>query len=237
MTFKKHIKIPLTILMLLSSLNVFAQEEDYTLLMQHYGVLCGDAIYLYNDSTFLFNTGCEQHVSVSCGSWEMRDDTIFIEEERTKQNVYSILKERDLSNDTTITLLVLDKNDQPVHGLMAVGFPNEIHHSLFQSLYSGVDVRFSDIQREFFGAGESNKNGYIEFPVEYTDKIKLLSLVLFDEDFVIDVNGFTRITVKINTNPKIFHYPLYFTKWVEEYPNKIVPEDGRTYYLKVKKEQ
>ena len=198
------------------------------------------SVYLYNDSTFLFDTGCEQQTSFSCGSWEMSGDTIFMEEERPKQNVYSVLKERDVLNDSTIVLLILDKNDQPVHTLLAVGFPNEIHHNFFQYSYSKVHVPTSNTQPKKISAIESNKNGYIEFPVEYTSKVKLLSLLILDEDFVIDVNGFNYITVKINAKPKIFHYPFYFgewAKWVEEYPDKIVAEDGRTYYLKVKKEQ
>lgn len=241
MMFKKHIKILLVASVLLSSSNVFAQEGNYLQIYQYYyGSLCMHSMYLYNDSTFLFDTGCEQQTSFSCGRWEMSGDTILMEEERPKQNVYSVLKERDTLNDSTIVLLILDKNDQPIHRFLAVGFPNEIHHNLFQYSYSITHVPSSDTQSKKISASESNKNGYIEFPIEYTDKIKLLSLLILDEDFVIDMNGFNRITVKINTNSRIFHYPFYFgewAEWIEEYPDKIVTHDGEKYYLKINKKE
>ena len=146
----KKMKILLFIFLLIPLLS-YGQIDTWRKYNKNDG-FCSESLYLYNDSTYFYETGCEERSHINFGNWIIKNNIIQLMPIDTSKFNYLISSTQDTSIcGDSIIIKVLDINDKPVKGFDIIYIP------------SGIDYKLIDQPGEYSFVKKRKKKDYPQF--------------------------------------------------------------------------
>ena len=174
--------------------------------------LCSQSMKIFDDHTYLFESGCEASSSVNYGKWSKKDNRIILSP--TKQK--SIESFMTFNIDTTevnpynISLKFLDKYERPITGLILLLVPKALQNNETSTNPFGVVTIKREAKSDMLLEAIKANNGEMTLPnlEEYVlqlPQLKDLVLNINDFDFA-QFNGKT-VTITLDINKEVLSYP------------------------------
>ena len=205
----------LTSIFLLISLMTNAQEGIWKKYYINNG-LCSESLKLYMDSTYFYETGCEERSYINIGRWTIFNDTIQLKPIDTLNFncLMSITQNTNIYKDSII-LRVIDINDQPIKGFDVIYVPSTIEYKLINDPgeYTFVEKNKKDITLKSI---ETDDKGLAKLKGSESGSVLLVDLTqIFGKNLVIKKELFKShsITIKLNLRQDAFLY--HRIKWID----------------------
>jgi hypothetical protein len=204
--------------LLLNSLAGLTQEKIWKEFSNFSG-FCGSKLTLYNDSTYLYETGCEGNSNINIGRWGLNEKKYKFKPQSLK-NLKLISEIKELppnENSSSLSIQIVDYQNLPIENFSLAVTKIKENYSLIS-----VDGYFHIIggsnEKNWFTLNQKNsdKNGVVTFSKKNRNLIfvTLIQLTGSKKDINLDKFKSNSLQIKINAPRKSFFYPS--TKWIEK---------------------
>jgi len=179
--------------------------------------LCSSSLTLFNDSTYLYETGCEERSHVNFGTWKKskRLYTLTPIDTSNFEAVSSIVKTPRQQTDSLICITVMDVYNRPVSEFeMEMVFQN---NDAKKSTYALKSVASDSCSIKIIGRIETDDNG--KACVLLSDQPAPIRLSgvgqIFRRDIVLDPALYksNNLMITLNLHRQVFMYPVI--SWIE----------------------
>jgi len=205
---KKSVII-LSILGFISSCNILHKNRKYlqnekiltTIQYYHLDGFCSQTIYINNDSSFIFEHGCENNSHITIGRWKITNDTIELISGK-KEDLLSIknLHNENVSKDIVICFVDLFGN--PINNLLVIPFEkNKKYEKIMKQTYF-------DENKLMVKPLKTDVNGNISIDAKQIDSLEIYKL----NELRFSTKNFTsktKITININKDLLDYDYLIF----------------------------
>jgi len=177
---------------------------------------CSTSTHLNSDSTFLWESGCEEKTTISIGFWKIIGDSLeLISTKRNELNLIYHVKNSNIKPKRKTTIYLFDKTGKPLESLSII--PLKKNEDYFETDYRNkiMDQDSNEIEQFY-----TDKYGKVKVDFSSNPFFEIHEINnIINGHYRISTNGLgSEIKIYLNTNIEaLFPSYIYDYRWREPY--------------------
>lgn len=182
---------------------------------------CSTSLYLNDDFTFTFESGCEGHCSILLGKWQLLGDSVkLIPYPKKKIDLSYNVTLSKWNENPAVTFIVVDKTSKPIENFVIQPFDTK---RLYSYTEHGLTLNQS-VNKDFNGPEtyQTDTSGTVKLYKRKTDSLNFPKLDLLSGKHINISTNYLPDTVKIIVNVNsvaFFHNEIKYIKNAEKFTN------------------
>lgn len=199
---------------------------------------CNLNITLYEDSTYLYETGCEERSNVNIGNWNIDKDTILLTPIQLGKFKSLIHVSKNEKKDTSSPITIVDKYNSPIPNFGIIIIPPRKKYKL-SSIDNFFFYEFEINKTEIIISSKTTDESgtiYLNSREKYLIQnrgfvLRLIGTELFGDENIIKFKKYINraIEIKLDINKDIFKYPS--SKWLFSNQKKLKYKEGKIDFI------